>query len=120
MTRSIEGSYSGFNAYTTNMTTTTKLTRDDRGWTCPDCGCWCKATDFALRHSRRCDLRGEQPPVDAVSDAREAESPAVHTVSEIKAAAVEGAISAVATDDEIVQLVSAGIVTVSDAMNRDF
>ena len=64
-----------------------------------------------LKHATHCEVF--DAPVATV--ASKPASPAAITV-----ASKQGAVSAVATDDEIVNLVRRGRVTESDAMNRDF
>jgi len=97
---------------------TPELLTEDRGGrdltVCSCCGRWeVKGEErpkHQLRHATYCDVFDAPVPVaaPAVSDAK------------IAAAAKQGAISAVASDDEIVNLVRRGRVTESDAMNRDF
>ncbi len=83
---------------------------------CTLCGCG----DYARRHNPKaghkswCDLRG----VETFSD--KPAPKATVSASTIQRAAREGAISAVATDDEIVDMVRTGHLSMSDAMNRDF
>jgi hypothetical protein len=80
----------------------------------------CERGDYARRHNPKaghkswCDLRD----VETFSDKPAPKSTV--SASTIRRAAREGAISAVATDDEIVGMVRTGHLSMSDAMNRDF
>lgn len=78
----------------------------------------CESSDYALRfngaksHKSWCDLRGETTVRDV--PASHADARAIH------AAAKRGEIGAVASDDDVYDLVRSGHVSIDDAMNRDF
>jgi len=98
----------------------TLTVNNDAAWT--TCGC-CGRSDYARRfndpkaHKSFCDLRGMM----TVQSAEEAERAAAKVSrATFLRAAREGAISAVATETEIRDAVRAGVISESDAMNRDF
>jgi hypothetical protein len=88
---------------------------------CDDCGVW-EYLHRGLRHSRRCDTpRLQVTPVAAPAPVA-APTPGRSTVTraELRAAVRDGRLSAVASEAEIDQMVGAGVLSVSAAMNRDF
>lgn len=89
----------------------------------------CESSDYALRfngaksHKSWCDLRGEATVRDV--PASKASTPATRPASHadaraIHASAKRGEIGAVASDDDVYDLVRSGHVSIDDAMNRDF
>lgn len=87
---------------------------------CEECGSTVTPSEHAagklIRHTRRCDSQAQpySPAAATASVADRLDQPAV------RAAIRQGAISAVLTDDEIVDGYRAGRISASDAMNRDF
>jgi hypothetical protein len=79
---------------------------------CCECGRWAHEGPRAVNHAKHCDT-GKAAKEQKVSQSRR--SPA-----QIKAIAEAGAASHLGTEDEIVGLVNSGVISASDAMNRDF
>lgn len=81
---------------------------------CRLCSQWTKAhwADKAFHHDRDC-------PSEAKT-ATQKSSPKAPTAEQIRAAAKAGEIGRVLTDEEIVGAVATGVVSMDDAMNRDF
>ena len=77
-----------------------------------ECGDYARRHDAKKSHKSWCDLRN-------VATFSNKPAPTV-SASTIQRAAREGAISSVATDDEIVDMVRTGHLSMSDAMNRDY
>ena len=75
-----------------------------------------------IKHSGRCgDDKGQAAEVVAAPAASPVSRPSSPADARaIHAAAKAGGISSVATDDEIVDLVRSGHVSMGDAMNRDY
>jgi hypothetical protein len=103
------------------MHSTLELTADNR-IRCTDCGRWIHVDGAQSRitHSSRCDANA-QPEI---AEARPAAVVAVCSSrrvsqAEFVRAAKNGTISLVATEEEIIKAVKSGLITMSDAMNRD-
>ena len=88
---------------------------------CEDCGKWERADKGNIVHSRSCEskLQGNQSDSAAAPAAAGFSAGRNLTPAEYRAVK-NGAISQVMDDDEIVEAVKFGHVSVSDAMNRDF
>ena len=74
----------------------------------------------AIRHSKRCSTPTAQPEIDRSRPMTRGEARTQAKADEIARLAKRGEIAkAGLSEDEIVQAVNAGIVSMSDAMNRD-
>lgn len=94
---------------------------------CPDCGATQPSGPRPLLHYKRCEISpkmAEALPVisaSALAEVATVRSPGHEmTAAALKSAAKRGEIGAVLTDDEILAAVNGGVLTVDDAMNRDF
>lgn len=96
---------------------------------CLDCRQWCRPGQ-KVSHSRRCDLHGTKAPLFAYADAPgyEAEAkaaevepePSMVSYAQLRRHARQGTLAAVLSDDEILQARLGGLISESEAMNRDF
>jgi hypothetical protein len=89
---------------------TTRETECGTQFVCADCGRWCR-DGGKIVHSSRCDTKGAQP---FAAESKPVVSRTAHR------AIREGAISAIMSDDEIVDAVASKHVSMADAMNRDY
>lgn len=86
---------------------------------CIDCGGWSHEGQ-AIKHSKRCATPTAQP-ARFDEPKTPSERKAQRDAREIKRLAEQGEIAkAGLTEDEIVDAVNQGLITMSDAMNRDF
>lgn len=88
-------------------------TQDGDRWTCRGCERSAKPGE-PLMHSRACDYDRENAPVAARSEGRGL------TATQVKAHGRDGTIASVLTETEIRDAVRAGVLSVGDAMNRDY
>lgn len=84
---------------------------------CVACGRWCRQSEWKIRHAGDCSTPSLQP-VDATPVAAPATSPSRDRF--LRAHAKAGDVAFVASEDELVDAVKRGAVSVSDAMNQDF
>lgn len=74
----------------------------------------------AIRHSKRCSTPTAQPEIDRSRRLTKGEARTLHRADEIRRLANAGAVAkAGLSEDEIVDAVNAGIISMGDAMNRD-
>lgn len=88
---------------------------------CTDCGRW--TYGGAVRHAKNCDFADDATFHAEIDDSQAAPvsaAPAPGTVAKLYRHAKAGDLALVATDDEILDAVLWGSVSVSDAMNQDF
>jgi len=72
---------------------------------CQECGAWERSDRGPITHSKRCDSRAQFVAPKAAP---------------LFVAAKQGAITAVASEDEILKAVRTKRISPSDALNRDF
>ena len=96
-------------------TTTGTETIENHGATqirCRECGRWVRTTSERIRHANYCESKSQPScPVAAPVASRDAY---------VRAVAHQGAVSAVCSEDEILDRVRTGRLSENDAMNRDF
>lgn len=86
---------------------------------CNDCRAW-EHVGKPLRHSKRCATPRAQPDFDPNRCTTKGDRKTLSHVRDIERAAKAGEIATTGlSEDEIVGAVNAGVISMSDAMNRD-
>ena len=79
---------------------------------CVECGRWVRRDIERIRHASYCESKAQPTPLPAPA--------AAGRDSYVRAVARQGAVSAVCSEEEILDRVRTGRLSMSDAMNRDF
>jgi hypothetical protein len=89
---------------------------------CIECNAFATEHQFGGRitHTRHCEAKRDQPDWSEIPGSKASKVMVKHRLSEIQKRARMGEISSIAAEDEIVDLVRGGHISMSDAMNRDF